>query len=74
MKNKAQRETNLKFYNVMAEPTLMYGCETWTLLQKDIQKIQASEMKLLRAVKGCSFRDHLRNDDIRKDLKLQSVL
>ena len=31
-------------------------------------------MKFLRAVKECSLRDHLRNDDIRKDPKLQSVL
>ena len=31
-------------------------------------------MKFLKAVKGCSFRDRLRNDDIRKNLKLQSVL
>ena len=52
----------------------MYGCETWTLPKKDISKIQASEMKFKRAVKGCSLRDHLRNDDIRKekDLELQS--
>ena len=28
----------------------------------------------LRTVKGCSLRDRLRNDDIRKYLKLQSVL
>ena len=31
-------------------------------------------MKYLRAVKGCSLRDRLRNDNIRKYLKLQSIL
>ena len=31
-------------------------------------------MKFLRAVKRCSSRDHLHNDDIRKELKLQSAM
>ena len=46
----------------MAVPTLMYGCETWTFLQKDISKIQASEMKFLRTVNGCSLRGRLRKE------------
>ena len=65
-----QREKQLKFYEIVAIATLIYECETWTILQKDISEIQTSEMKFLRAVKGCSLRDRLHNDDIRKDLKL----
>ena len=38
LKNKTQKETQLKFYKVVAVPTLMCGYETWTLLQKDISK------------------------------------
>ena len=71
LKNKTQKETQLKFYKVAPVPTLMYGCQkTWTLLQKAVVKIQSLEMKFLIAVKGCNFRDHLQNNDIRKDLNL----
>ena len=58
----------------MVVPTLVYGSDTWAYLQKDISKIQASEMKFLRAVRECSLRDYLRNEDIRKDFLLQSVI
>ena len=55
-------------------PTLIYGSEAWPVLQIDISKTQASKMTFLRAVRGCSFRDYLLNNDIRKDLKVSSVV
>ena len=36
------------------------------LLQKDISKIQASEKKFLREVKGCSLREYLWNKERRE--------
>lgn len=45
----------------MGIQTLIHSSET--ILQKDITKRQAYEMKFLRVVKGCSLRDHLRNED-----------
>lgn len=58
----------------MAVPTLIYGGETWTL-QKDIPKIEDSEIKFLRAAEICSLRDHRRNEDIYwYDLKVSSVI
>jgi hypothetical protein len=58
---KTRKETNLKFYKVMATPVLLYGCETRTLKKRDWNRIQAAEMKYLRTVKGCSKLDQLRN-------------
>jgi hypothetical protein len=67
LKIKTRKETNLKFYKVMATPVLLYGCETWTL-KKDWNRIQAAEIKYLRTVKGCTKIDLLRNEDIQNEL------
>ena len=67
-RNKIRNETKLKFYKVMAVPMLAYGSETWTLNKKQQSKIQASEMKFLRSVKGCTKRDLITNQSIREEL------
>ena len=72
-KNKIRKETKMKFYKVMALPTLLYGSETWVPTQKLNSKIQAAEMKFLRSVKGCTRMDKIRNDAIREELNIESV-
>jgi hypothetical protein len=42
LKNKTRKETNPKFYNIMAVPVLLYGSETWTLRKRDWNRIQAA--------------------------------
>ena len=49
---KTRKEEQLKYYNVMAIPQLLYGSETWIRKAKGISRIQGAELKLLRAVKG----------------------
>lgn len=70
LKNKTRRETQLKFYKVMAVPALLYGAETWVLTKKDRLRIQAAEMKFLRAVSGYKLSDQRRNEDIRHELNI----
>lgn len=71
---KTRKETQLKFYKTMALPTLLYGSENWVLRRADESSIQSAEMKFLRAVKGCTRRDHIRNDAIREELGVTPVL
>jgi hypothetical protein len=68
LKRKTRKETNLKFYEFMAIPVLLYGCKTWTLKNRDWNRIQAAEIKYFRIVKGCTKIDQLRNGDIRNEL------
>jgi hypothetical protein len=35
LNKKTRKETNLKFYKIMAVPVLIYGSETWTLRKTD---------------------------------------
>jgi hypothetical protein len=68
LKNKTRKETNPKFYNIMAVPVLLCGSETWTLRKRDWNRIQAAEMKHLRTVKGSTRLDQIRNEDIGNEL------
>jgi hypothetical protein len=52
----------------MAVPTLLYGNECWTMRKRDTQKIQGTEMRFLRSVKGSTRLDKIRNKDMRKEL------
>jgi hypothetical protein len=67
-KKKTRKETNLKFYKIMAVPALLCGSETWTPRKRDWNIIQAVEMKYLRTVKGCTRLDQIRNGGIRNEL------
>jgi hypothetical protein len=68
LKRETGKETNLKFYKVMAIPLLLYYCKTWTLKKRDRNRIQAAEMKYLRTARGCTKTDQLRNEAIRNEL------
>jgi hypothetical protein len=54
-------------------PTLLYGTERLTVLDKHKNRMQASEMKYLRKVTGKTRRDQIRNKRIRNQLKQESV-
>ena len=47
----------IKFHNAMTVPALMYANESWIIIEKDINKAQAAEMRFLRMVKHCMRRD-----------------
>jgi hypothetical protein len=57
----------------MAVPVLLYGIETWTSRKRDWNRIQASEMKYLRTVKGCTRLEGIRNEDIRNELGISPL-
>jgi hypothetical protein len=64
----------LKFYKTMATtPALTYGRESWVPSQKDNSRIQATEMKILRRVKGITKLDRVRNEDVTKELGIYAM-
>ncbi|PSN47271.1 hypothetical protein C0J52_13351 [Blattella germanica] len=58
----------------MAHPVVMYKSVAWVLKERERSKIQAAQMSFLRAVKGCTRKDHIRNENIRVELKVQPLL
>ena len=51
--------TNLRVFNPMVVPMLLYGCETWTIQKRHVSRLQAAEMRYLRRVEGVTKLDKL---------------
>ena len=61
-------------YKAMIEPTLMHGYDFWVLREREKQRIQAAEMRMFRKRAGVWRMDHVRNDDIRAQLRQEGVV
>ena len=47
-----QKKTKMWVFNAKVMPTLLHGCETWTVQRRHVSKLQAFEMMCLRRVQG----------------------
>jgi len=56
----------MKFYKVVARPSLLYGSETWVTTKRDMTGLEAAEMRFLRSVTGYTRLDKIRSEVIRK--------
>nr|CAH7736536.1 unnamed protein product [Callosobruchus chinensis] len=73
-KKEISRKTKITVYKTIFRPVLTFGSESWLLSDRQKSKIQALEMKYLRVVKGVTRRDKIRNEVIRSELGVKSVL
>jgi hypothetical protein len=64
---KTPTDTQIKFYKVVARPTLLHGNETWVTTTKDMTRLEAAERRFLRSVKGYTRLDKIRNKLIKKN-------
>ena len=46
--------TKLKVVNATMMPSLLYGCEAWSVTKQQQSKVQATQMNVLRSVQGVS--------------------
>jgi hypothetical protein len=63
----------MKFYKIIARPTLLDGSETWITTKRDADRLKAAEMRFLRGVKGYTRLDKIRSEIIRKDLQISGI-
>jgi hypothetical protein len=54
---KALKKTEIKLYNTLTLPVLLYGSETWTIKAKDARRITAAEMKYMKRTAGYNWED-----------------
>jgi len=54
----------MKFYKVVARPSLLYGSETWVTMKRDMTRLEAAEMRFLRSVTGYTRLDKIRSEEI----------
>jgi len=68
-----KKDTQMKFYKVVARPSLLYGRETWVTTKRDMTRLEAAEMCFLRSVTGYTRLDKIRNEVIRKELQTYGI-
>jgi len=63
---KTRTDTQMKFYNVVARPSLLYGSETWVTTKRDMTRLEAAEIRFLRSVTGYIRLDKIRSGSHKK--------
>ena len=63
----------MKFYKVVARPSLLYGSETWAITKRDMTGLEAAEMRFLRSVTGYTRLDKIRSEVIGKELEISGI-
>lgn len=72
---KLNKNAKLRVFNViMVLPTLLYGCESWTVQKQEESRVQAMEMRFLRRMERLTKLDRVRNVDIRQGLQQAAVM
>ena len=63
----------LEVYVTVVLSILLYACETWTVLDQHVKRLEVFHMRCLRNICGVSLRDHVRNATILKRCSLPSI-
>jgi hypothetical protein len=64
----------MQIYNSVYKLTLIYGSESWTMLDEHDSRITAAEMRFLRAAAGKTKWDRVRQVTIREELKQKPLV
>ena len=64
------RNTKIRMYETLVLSALMYNSETWTLKEKQKQRLRVFEMACLRKIEGVTRWDRIRNTEIYSRLNL----
>ena len=72
-KKEISTKTKVRVYKTTVSPTLLYGCETWPLQQKYIDKVTTVEQKCYRKIIGKTRRDRVRREATRGKVSQESI-
>ena len=70
---KTRTDTQIKFFKIVARPSLLYGSETWVTTKRDMTGLEAAEMRFLRSVTGYTRLDKIRSEVLRKELEISGI-
>jgi len=63
----------MKFYKVVARPSILYVSDTWVTTKRDMTRLEAAEMRFLRSVTVYTRLDKIRSEVIRKELEISGI-
>jgi hypothetical protein len=67
------RKFKITIFSVYFKKILLYGAETRTSTKREGSKLQAVEVKFMRAIVGKCRRGRIRNTHIREELKVEEI-
>jgi hypothetical protein len=62
-----------RLYNVVTKPALRYCSEMWVLREEENRRLKISQTRFNCNMLGVTFRDRMRSEDIRKQLKMKQI-
>jgi hypothetical protein len=66
-------KTKMTFYRSFIPPTLLYGCESWSITAVQEQKLNMLHMRFLRRILGVTIWDKLENEAIAARCGIQQI-
>ena len=63
----------MKFYKIVAKPTLISGSKTWVTTTRDMTYLEAAEMRFLGSVKGYTSLYKIRSEVTGKELEISGI-
>ena len=53
-----------RIYDACIRSILLYGCETWQMLEEDIRRLESCEMRFWRRILGIRYFDRITNEEV----------
>jgi hypothetical protein len=69
-----RKERKLNIYNKLIKSSLLYGSETWRLIESNKRRVEATEMDALRRSSRISRKDKIRNVTMRQQIGLEETI
>lgn len=66
--------SKVRIYKTYIRPILTYTAETRADIIKMKRILRTTEMRTLRAIRGVTLRDRMRNEQIRQDCDIQNIV
>jgi hypothetical protein len=65
--------TKVHIFKAIVLSTLLYGSETWTVLENDIRQLEVFQLRCLRRICKLSYLTHTSNDDVLRRCNVDTI-
>ena len=66
-------DTKLKVYRAVVLPSLLYGCETWSVYRRHLKQLERFHQRALRSILGIRWQDRATNTEVFKRTNCISI-